>query len=86
MIASKIRSHYKSSTTIDGFQQNGFVQNQQWKFNEQQTGTASKWMFTVEYRKNAHDGVPDALNRNLVKNPEEDGNNEIKFGHIASAT
>ena len=46
----------------------------------------SKYVFTVEYRKGSNHGVPDALSRNPVNDPDKDECSEIKFGHIAAIT
>ena len=46
----------------------------------------SKYVFKVEYRKGANHGVPDALSRNPVNDPDENGCNEIEFGHVTAIT
>ena len=46
----------------------------------------SKYVFTVEYRKGVNHGVPDALSRSPVNDPEKDGCDEVKFGQIAAIT
>ena len=44
----------------------------------------SKYVFTVDYRKGSNHGVPDALSRNPVNDPETDGAQDMQFGKIAA--
>lgn len=46
----------------------------------------SKYVFNVEFRQGAKHGVPDALSRNPVNDPDKNGNNDITFGQISSIT
>lgn len=38
-----------------------------------------KYVFTLEYRKGANHGVPEARTRNLVNDPEKNKHREIKL-------
>ena len=42
----------------------------------------SKYVFTVDYRKESGHGVPDALSRNPVNDPDKYGYNHIDFWKI----
>ncbi len=44
----------------------------------------NNYIFTVDYRKGTSHGVPDALSRNPVDDPEDDGNSWLEFGKLAS--
>ena len=44
----------------------------------------SKYIFTVDDRKGANHGVPNALIRNPLNDPEKDGNFKMDFGRIAA--
>ena len=46
----------------------------------------SQYVFTVDYRKGTLHGVPDALSRSPVDNPDKDGHTQLDFGRIASIT
>ena len=46
----------------------------------------SKYVFTVEYRKGANHGVPDALSRSPIKGPENECEKGLDFGTISAIT
>ena len=46
----------------------------------------SKYVFTVDYRKGSDHGVPDALSRNPVNDPDKYGYHHIDFGKISAIT
>ena len=46
----------------------------------------SKYVFTIKYRNCTSHGVPGALGRIPVNNPDKDEHSEIKIGHVAAIT
>ena len=46
----------------------------------------SKYIFTVDYRKGVNHGVPEALSKSRVNDPDNDCNDSLEFGRIAAIT